>query len=386
MRISLVSREYAGVTEYSGGIGTQFAWLGSALQRLGHEVEIIAPGYDRERTYEQDGVTCHLVRPTRLGWGVAVDRRLSKLGRFDVVYAPEWGGDARRYARRKHEGPLVTNLTTSLDQMLLLAPDWKRSHRVRLHHAIQRHRERRQTEGSDAIVACTRVILDWARELWSLEGIESVVLPNMLDVALTRTLGGGEPPAGLPRSGPVVAFSGRLELRKGVDVLVEAMTYVWAELPEVSLVFFGSDWQVSPGQMMSQRLIEIAGGPRERMRFLGALPREQLFPGLVAADIVALPSVWENFSLSALETMALGRPLIATSGSGFSEFVEDGHEGILVPPRNARALADAILRLLGDPGQRARLGAAAARAAERYDVISVAELHASFFRELAARA
>ncbi len=103
------------------------------------------------------------------------------------------------------------------------------------------------------------------------------------------------------------------------------------------------------------------------MLMLGHLPPERLFPALAAADVVALPSLWEPFSLAALEAMALARPLVASSGV-FPPYVRDGENALLVAPEDPRALGEALVALLGDGDLRERLGATAAAAADDHDV------------------
>jgi len=78
---------------------------------------------------------------------------------------------------------------------------------------------------------------------------------------------------------------------------------------------------------------------------------------LNAVDIFAHPSLWEGFGLSVLEAMNMGKPVVATNVSALPELVEDTVTGFLVPPRDASALADALLKLAANPSLRQQLGA-----------------------------
>jgi glycogen synthase len=84
--------------------------------------------------------------------------------------------------------------------------------------------------------------------------------------------------------------------------------------------------------------------------------------------------------------MAVGRAVVATDGSGFAEFIEDGVDGLLVPPGDVAALADALLRLLADPVARERLGTNAAARATRFATPVIAGQFLERFREVAAGA
>ncbi len=83
----------------------------------------------------------------------------------------------------------MTNLTTSLAQILLLQRQWRRDPKLRILHRIQARRERAQTERSDALIACSHAIRRWAGELWNLDGIPSAVIPNMVDIDLSERSG-----------------------------------------------------------------------------------------------------------------------------------------------------------------------------------------------------
>jgi D-inositol-3-phosphate glycosyltransferase len=107
-------------------------------------------------------------------------------------------------------------------------------------------------------------------------------------------------------------------------------------------------------------------GVADEVRFLGARPQEQLPLLYGAADIVTMPSHYESFGMVALESMACGRPVVATAAGGPALIVEDGVSGLLTPPGDAPALADHLERLLVDDALRAEMGAAARRQAARY--------------------
>ena len=127
-----------------------------------------------------------------------------------------------------------------------------------------------------------------------------------------------------------------------------------------------------------------AGPFESRLHILGNHPPEALWPALLAADVVVMPSLWENFSLGALEVLALGRPLVATSGSGYDDFITSGENGMLVPPREPGPLADALGGLLSDAALRERLSRGATERIEDYDIPPVTARHVEFFEQVAA--
>jgi glycosyltransferase involved in cell wall biosynthesis len=99
------------------------------------------------------------------------------------------------------------------------------------------------------------------------------------------------------------------------------------------------------------------------VRFLGYMP--DVRPVLAAADLVVSPSLREGMQVSLIEAMAAARPIVATAVGGTPDAVADGETGLLVPPANPDALADAVIRLLGDRERMRRMGAAGRMRAER---------------------
>jgi glycogen synthase len=392
VRLCLVTREFPPFTTYTGGIGRRYATLAPTLVYLGHEVHALVVGEDGPREADHDGVAVHVLRrpypdhisfPQDVVATVSVDRALRRLGRFDIVFCPEWAGNAWLYARHKRSGPLVTNLATSYVQVRELTPGWRPKAQGRIREVLQPRLERAQAERSDGILACSHALLGWARRLWDIDRIPSAVVPNFIN--LEQTLAQArthEPPSGWPEGGPVVAFAGRVERRKGVHTLVEAMRSVWPERPDVELALIGSDtWD---GGSVSDQLRMAAGPHRAHLHLLGHHQAGPLLAALARADIVALPSVWEAFGIVALEAMAVGRPVVGTSHSGFEEFVRAGRDGLVVPPRDAEALAEALAALLDDPALRRRLGSSAASRAREFTATAIAPRYVDHFQSIAS--
>lgn len=155
---------------------------------------------------------------------------------------------------------------------------------------------------------------------------------------------------------------GRLVERKGLDTLLAAL----AHLPDTELVVAGGpalaglDLDPDVSRLRSQaRRAEVA----DRVRFLGRVGRAEL-PALVrSADVVASVPWYEPFGMVPLEAMACAVPVVASGVGGLVDTVVDGVTGLLVPPRDAGALAEALAGLLADPALRATLGHAGARRA-----------------------
>ena len=157
--------------------------------------------------------------------------------------------------------------------------------------------------------------------------------------------------------GKVVGTITRLVWKRGHEELVEAAALVARSEPAARLVFVG-DGPLRP--TLEEKVKER--GLTDTVRFLGTVPRAaRLLPHF---NIFVLSSVWEGMSNGLLEAMAAGRPVVATRVGGNPEVVVDGESGLLVPPRDPQAMADAVLRLLREPELARRMGEAASRRVE----------------------
>jgi glycosyltransferase involved in cell wall biosynthesis len=122
------------------------------------------------------------------------------------------------------------------------------------------------------------------------------------------------------------------------------------------------------------------------VRFVRGINDDAVAGQYAEAEVAVVPSLYEGFSIPAVQAMSCGVPLVATTAGALPEVVgRDGETALLFPPGDAAALARAIGRLLDDPGLRTRLsGAALRRAAERYSWEATARATADVYREVLA--
>jgi glycosyltransferase involved in cell wall biosynthesis len=141
--------------------------------------------------------------------------------------------------------------------------------------------------------------------------------------------------------------------------------------PDVHCVFIGEDLTFK-GVPFVKYAQQRCATEWPRIHFLPRMAHSELFGIVANAALVAIPSRWENLANTCLESMILGRAIIATSGSGFNEVLTDGVDGLLVPPGDSAALAGAAIKALGDPALLRRLGAAARVRANDFTVDGMA--------------
>lgn len=233
--------------------------------------------------------------------------------------------------------PLVCTLHNAL-----ITTGWRRRVSVRL--------ERRVVRRADVTLGASEDLVDSARRLGA---SDARLAPVAAPVAPSPERPPIDVKAGLGAAArPLVVSVGRLHPQKGYDTLVAAAVRLAGREPPPLFVVAGD----GPLDGYLRSLVAAMGAP---VRLLGR--RADVADLLAAADVVALPSVWEARSLVAQEAMQLGRPLVATRVGGLPGLVEDG--AVLVPPGDADALADALAGLLDEPQAAARLGRRAAEVA-----------------------
>jgi glycosyltransferase involved in cell wall biosynthesis len=188
------------------------------------------------------------------------------------------------------------------------------------------------------------------------------------------------PPAVAPLAPePTVLFLGRLGERKGIWTLLDCMDEVVAAVPDVRFVLAGD------GDVDGVRArLDARPGHAARTEVLGWVPPAAVGSLIDRCWVLALPSRNEGLPMSVLETMARGRPVVATRVGGIPDAVRDGTDGSLIEPDDAAALAARLADLLSDRARCTAMGAAAReRIRDRYDLDEAHRTMASIYREVA---
>jgi glycosyltransferase involved in cell wall biosynthesis len=236
--------------------------------------------------------------------------------------------------------------------------------------------ERFSARNTDALVCVSRA----EKEIGSAAGIEGAweVVPNGVDLDVWARPTQDDRHAArtrlqLPHGDPYAVCVGRLSQQKGQDVLLRAWPAVHERLPKARLVLIGD----GPARGELQR----AASPR--VQFVGV--RADVRDWLLAADVVALPSRWEGFSLVLLEAMATACSVVATDTAGSAEALRrDG--GLVIPIEDEPALASGLIDRLRDRELSEREGRAARATVEReFDLRKTTEAMAAVYDKILAR-
>jgi glycosyltransferase involved in cell wall biosynthesis len=353
--------------------------LARQFHGMGHEAVVLAPRQRHAGTLDESSLPYRMARHPRVfstRWFVTwYGRWLEKLHRehqFDVVHCHSTyiNGYVAASCRALENMPLIiTSHGSDLDPMSLLSR--KPQLRGRYLAALRR---------ADAVVAVSRFVEERFRTLYpSLRRVERI--PNGVDLARFTTE--ALRPATLNpaiQSGEYLLYMGRLDPRKGVDLLLDAFRLA-ADEKRIALVVAGTGSD-------EESLRGLAAGltPGKRIHFLGRVDGDAKTWLLANALCNIIPSrVSEAFPLALLESYAAGRPVIGTRIPGLEDLINHGCTGMLVRPDSAAALAEALKAAIGNRQWLDAMGQEARRAARDYDWSRVARRYLELFDDLIKR-
>jgi glycogen(starch) synthase len=363
VRVLLASQEMPPETGW-GGIGTYIANLAPALADAGADVHVLSvvPGQPRSDRQMQSGMTVHrrpLRRPRgvgrvsrldetweRLSVGVGVDRELRALGITpDVVEAPEWRAESLVLGLRRNV-PVVVRTHSAAEQL------FPYSIRAGLDARLAIALERRTMRSADLLLSTPSNTDSFAGRLGSHPPpIRAVNLPVPIQPAADR-----------PAGAPWVTFVGRLERRKGPEVVIAAARGVLDRVPDARFVFAGADTGRAPGSYRA--VLEAEGssqGVGHALEFLGHLDRPTTLEQIRRSSVCVFPARHETFGYGAAEAASCGVPLVLSSIPAFRTRFGQHEAATIVSGEDPGDWSRAILALLTDDDRARRVGAAGRR-------------------------
>ena len=343
------------VRETGNGIINTAVDLAWGQSRRGHEVHLASAGGEFESRLAAWGITHHALdqrrEPLTLLRAAIRLRTLLIALRPDVVHAHMMTGAVLTRAVRRPRargGPLLVG---------------------HVHNVYQR--SARLMALADIVLCCGTAVAATMRA----RGIA----PARLRIVLNGTVGSPrlpDPATVTPAtlSHPAIVTVAGMNARKGIEELLQAFERVAVRYPGAHLYLVGDGPQRAAFETIAR-----AGAAADRVHFAGFL-RDPM-PHLRAADLFVLASRRESFPIVIGEARAAGCAIVATDVDGVRESLDGGRAGLLVPPRDAVALAAAIDRLLDDPALRTRQAAAAREGLEHYRVERMVDETVALYRD-----
>ncbi|MDA8437147.1 MAG: glycosyltransferase family 4 protein [Actinomycetales bacterium] len=341
-----------------GGVQAHVRDLAVALQRLGHEVSVLAPCDDdielppyvvsagRAVTLSYNG------SKAKVAFGPVTTRRVRRWlrnGRFDVLHVHEpLSPSVSILSCWSARGPVVATWHSSMQRSRALAA---------MYPLAQTALEK---------VSARIAVSEAARQtLVEHMGGDAVLIPNGVDCS---AFGGVDPLPGWPGEGHALFFIGRIdEPRKGLPVLLEALPAIAARHPGVRLLVAG------PGDVEEFRE-SLSPDLASRVEFLGLVTEDVKARAFVSAEVYVAPNTGgESFGIVLLEAMASGTPVLASDIEAFRRVVDGGRAGATFVNEDPADLARVAIALLDDAEERARLSREGLRRAREFDWETVAK-------------
>lgn len=398
MKIALVNSEYPTTTGMDhGGIATYTFTLANMLVENGHIVHL----FSREGVFTDeasDKVTLHTITYRKQSnifkrllsrlflddndWqrGLAFDlfQKVNFLARkkdIDIVEYPEYGG-LGFYFKSKGGIPTVVTLHTPtelVDTLNEIAPTAVSSKMY--------HMEKVSIVNASACKSPSKALKEYTTNYYHIDPSRISVLKNPFSAEYARVKYVAKSD---PAAGPFnVLFSGRLEYRKGAEILLRSIKRILAIHPDISFTIAG-ETDIKHHQNY-RAAIERILSPEERQRvwFLGAVNRKNLFALYKNSSCFLFPSLFENAPYALLEAMANGLPVIASDKGGIPEFIEHGTNGLLFSPLDKDEPAQSIAKLFHNRELAAALGLAAEIAIDKqFDVKKHASEYIDFYQSV----
>lgn len=377
MNVCLVSHEYPPETP-AGGIGSQTRNKATALVELGHAVHVLtaAPVDDAPDlcTVTDDGVVVHRMRPPnadfpvfgqgsfQLGYSWQVFRQLSRLMNeveFDLVDFPEFGGEGFAYQLDRTSWnwlPVVVQLHGPIE-MFVEYMGWPA--RGSRWHRLARFAEQFSIRQADALMACSANIADLTSRYYGVPRDSIEVVHCGVDAEKFR-------PGGRLADRPTVLFVGNIVENKGARTVFDAVARLRTRYPNIHAPFLGAFPEAFEiGKYFRSRL--AFDGLDQNIEFTGFVSADRLPEYYRSAHVFCSPAQFEGGVANVyLESMACGCPVVASVAGSGPEAVTAGATGLLVPPDDVAATADAIDQILGDSQRRQAMSVAARRRVEEY--------------------
>jgi starch synthase len=393
MRVALLTREYP--PEVYGGAGVHVEYLSEHLSGL-VDLEVFCFGQRRDSplvkaAYEPwEAIGANRPHDAVLKT-LSVDLLMAAgVEGADVVHTHTWYANlAGHLARLLYDIPHVAT-SHSLEPRR----PWK-AEQLGGGYAVSSFCERTALEAADAVIAVSAGMRDDILDCYpAIDPDRVVIIHNGVDTdEFTPDHDTGAlPPLGIDPERPYVTFVGRITRQKGIDLLLDAAEQFD---PDVQVVLLPSAPDTPElGEEMRARAAALVGRRPGVLWLEQVLPRPELIQVLSNSAVAICPSVYEPFGLVNVEAMACGTAVVATDVGGIPEIVVDGETGTLVhlelvdgqpadPAGFVSDLAEAVNRLVADPGTAERMGAVGRkRAVEEFSWPAIAQRTAELYRSL----
>jgi len=369
LKIAIATPLYATDENCDSGIALHYKHLTNGLLELGHEVVIYFFPYEifQSSTYESNGVTVHQLGCSipklfyRRGIGrffkffktlewyptLSMQRQASTFlkkrvyeDRIDIIESTSNRGMLANYAKYRNRPPICTRVSTTMTSAYANARN-----DVPINYQIEAKLEKLQIKRSNSLVTHSHRHSEELEKELGISNKHFKIIPHGIPISPKFKTSTKSKTKDLK-----VLFVGRLERRKGIDVLLKAIPLVLSEIDSVIFSIIGSDPDGFSKIFLQNSSLE------KNVLFKGKVSEEELRLAYQECDILVAPSYYESFGLIYLEAMSFAKPTIGTKAGGIPDVIVDNETGRLIEPGDHQALAEAIIQLANSPEIRLEMG------------------------------
>jgi glycosyltransferase involved in cell wall biosynthesis len=358
LNVGFVTPEYFPI---SGGTGAYVFYLSHSLQKLGHNVHVVARDQQNsEKTI--NGIQVHYIKGTGNAitkyWRFARSacKRIEELNNqtpLDIIHAnlplvPSFAipaNAAKAVVCAVHSTWKGEAIVTKRDNPNELNVNEKSM--LRFNFLLRRY-EKKLMNRSDALIAVSKYTVDELTQLYGINEKKVHVIYNGVDIDLFKPRPHRaelRKEFGLNLNEKVVLFVGRLYHRKGLETLLHSVPPVLKEYGNVKFVISGTGFKEKEESL---RNLAKELNIEDHVKFMGYVPDDKIPHIYSASDIFVLPAIYENFPFAILEAQSSGLPVISTKVGGIPEFLVDNQNGFLIDPNDPELLSQKVLTLLHD--------------------------------------
>lgn len=357
MRIALVSPYDYNVP---GGVNKHIRYLATEFCALGHEARILVPTSEKQISDDRVIKASSTIIPVPFAGSIARislsprvytrTKTILQQGRYDVLHLHEPLSPALPLAVLRHRD-LVPNA--------ICVGTFHAFREVNPAYYYGKPIFRRFFKRLDGHIVVSNAARTYHLRYFP---ADYTVIPNGVDVDLYGRPN-IEPIPEFADGRPTILFVGRLEKRKGLHYLIEALVQVRRRIPDARLVIVGAydDLEKLPFTLQVRHL------GLSDVHFVGRVSDEELARYYRTAHVFCAPSTgMESFGMVLLEAMAVGTPIVASDIDGYREVMDENEQGLFVPPEDPYRLAMALVSLLTDPARRAAMAESGRQKAQLY--------------------
>lgn len=372
MHIAFINSEYPSLSgQDHGGIATYIYTMANALFDAGHQVSILArvgttpdslnPGISFF-TFNNDpprGVLSPIQRimNSSIYWERSCSKaalncalQLHKTSRIDIIEIPEYNGLASEFI-----GPLPFSVVITFHTPTLLIDELNHTAPTASRKKMYSY-ERRALKKAVAFRCPSNSLAKIVSERFAIPLQRIAIIPNPISTAPFTVVEKKQPKADTACE---ILFSGRLERRKGAELMLRTIDQILSISPSVNVSFAGATEMGESANYREGIERSVSKEKRTRLWFLGPQHRSNLITLYRRSDIFLIPSLFENSPYSLLEAMAAGLPVVGADTSGIREIIRHNDNGLLFPLDKPHELCKCLSSLVESVERRTSLGASA---------------------------